>query len=172
MENLKQSLNQIFIVKPWIIFLSLMLVFALVETLLGQVLFLIFTILFTYWTLGIGERLHAKLDKKSPLNIKRFKFQIWYVVSYMLIILITMGGYEINQDNMQHFGWEFWLIIPGHLIMMYCMIHTIYFISRCITTLRNRKESYGIYMLGFWFFPIGIWIIQPRIIELLNEEPF
>ena len=37
------------------------------------------------------------------------------------------------------------------------------------SVLRNQKEGYGWYMLGFWFFPIGIWIIQPRVIELLEK---
>ncbi|MEO1032861.1 MAG: hypothetical protein AAFX55_15735, partial [Bacteroidota bacterium] len=58
--------------------------------------------------------------------------------------------------------------IPLHIILMFFVIHNIYSLSRCISKLRNRNEVYGWYMLGFWFFPIGIWIIQPRIIELLK----
>ncbi|WP_299124532.1 hypothetical protein [uncultured Tenacibaculum sp.] len=132
---------------------------------------IIWLCLFTYWTLKVGEKLYNKLNDKSILNLKRFKIQIGFVVVYLLIIFSTIGGYLINIKNMTQYGWKVWLIIPLHLILMYTMIHTIYFLSRCITTLRNKKEGYGWYMLGFWFFPIGIWIIQPKIIELLNEKP-
>jgi hypothetical protein len=53
---------------------------------------------------------------------------------------------------------------------MYSIIHAIYFLSKCIATLRNKKEGFGWYMIGFWIFPIGIFIIQPRIIKLLNND--
>ncbi|WP_157811824.1 hypothetical protein [Tenacibaculum sp. SZ-18] len=168
---MKDQLNNILTVKPWIIFLSIIILSIFSETMIGIVLMIIWICLFTYWTLGVGEKLYNKLNDKSILNLKRFKIQIGFVVTYLLIVFLTVGGYEINNENIAEYGWKAWLIIPLHLILMYYMIHTIYFLSRCITTLRNQKEGYGWYMLGFWFFPIGIWIIQPKIIELLNEKP-
>ncbi len=168
---MKDQLNNILTVKPWIMFLSIITLSIFSETMIGIVLMIIWICLLTYWTLGVGEKLHNKLNDKSILNLKRFKIQIGFVVTYLLIVFLTVGGYEINNENIAEYGWKAWLIIPLHLILMYSMIHTIYFLSRCITTLRNQKEGYGWYMLGFWFFPIGIWIIQPKIIELLNEKP-
>ncbi|WP_158009597.1 hypothetical protein [Tenacibaculum todarodis] len=127
-------------------------------------------ILFTYWTLGVGEKLYNKLNNKSILNLKQFKLQIYFVVIYLILISIFLGGYDINNNNIVEYGWVAWVIIPLYFLMFFCMIHTIYFLSRCITTIRNKKEGYGWYMLGFWVFPIGIWIIQPRIIDLLNKD--
>ncbi len=164
-------MNKLLTIKPWIIFLSIIALSIFSETIIGPTLMIIWLCLFTYWTLKVGEKLYNKLNDKSILNLKRFKIQIGFVVVYLLIIFSTIGGYLINIKNMTQYGWKVWLIIPLHLILMYTMIHTIYFLSRCITTLRNKKEGYGWYMLGFWFFPIGIWIIQPKIIELLNEKP-
>ncbi len=158
--------------KPWIFFLSIFIISIFSETFFGNILLSIWFLLSTYWTLSLGEILHNKLKNKSILNLKRFKVQIGFVFIYITLILIfTNGnGYEININNYFEFGWKTWLIIPLHLILMFCIFHTIYFLSRCITTLRNKKEGYGWYMLGFWMFPIGIWIIQPRIIELLEEN--
>tara|TARA_Y100001934_G_C11592251_1_gene423830 strand:+ start:70 stop:348 length:279 start_codon:yes stop_codon:yes gene_type:complete len=84
--------------------------------------------------------------------------------------VIFFGGYSINANNYDEYDSIIWIIIPMHIILMFCIIHTIYFLSKCITTLRNKNEEYVWYMLRFWFFPIGIWIIQPRIIELLKDS--
>ncbi|APG64626.1 hypothetical protein LPB136_04255 [Tenacibaculum todarodis] len=118
----------------------------------------------------MGEKLYNKLNNKSILNLKQFKLQIYFVVIYLILISIFLGGYDINNNNIVEYGWVAWVIIPLYFLMFFCMIHTIYFLSRCITTIRNKKEGYGWYMLGFWVFPIGIWIIQPRIIDLLNKD--
>lgn len=152
-------------------FLSIIVLAIFSETIFGIVLAILWLCLFTYWTLKVGEKLHDKLIDKSILNLKRFKIQIGFVIVYFVIVYATMGGYAITNETIADFGWLAWIIIPLHLMLMYAIIHTIYFLSRCITTLRNKHEAYGWYMLGFWFFPIGIWIIQPRIIELLNEKP-
>lgn len=164
-------MKKLLTIKPWIIFLSIIVLSVFSETLFGEILFILWVLLFIYWTLEVGKTLHNNLIDKSILNLKRFKIQIGFAVIYLLIVSVFFnGGYEINNENINEFGWKSWVIIPLHLTLMYSMIHTIYFISRCITTLRNKKEGYGWYMLGFWVFPIGIWIIQPRIIELINND--
>ena len=166
---MKNDLNKLFTLKPWIIFLSVIILSIFFESIFGRVLLVIWLVLFTYWTLGVGEKLYNKLDDKTLLNLKRFKLQIAFVFVYLIIVLSISGGYEINNENIHEYGLDAWGIIPLHLLLMYFIIHTIYFLSRCIVVLRNKKEAYGWYMLGFWFFPIGVWIIQPRIIELLKE---
>ena len=164
-------MKKILTVKPWSIFLSIIFISILSETAIGYVLLIIWAMLFTFWTLKVGESLHRRLNDKSILNLKRFKLQILFVVVYIIIVFsFSKNGYHITNENIDEFGWKVWVIIPMHLLLMYSIIHTIYFLSKCITTLRNKKEGFGWYMLGFWMFPIGIWIIQPRIIELLNEE--
>lgn len=167
MEN---KSNKLFTLEPWVLLLSIMVFSISSESIFGIAFKIIWIILFTYWTLGIGEKLYNKLKDKSILNLKRFKIQIAFVVVYILIVLVMLGGYEINNKNIEEWGWRAWVIIPLHLIVMYFIFHTIYFLSRCISVLRNKKEGYGWYMLGFWFFPIGVWIIQPRIIELIKNN--
>nr|WP_298992836.1 hypothetical protein [uncultured Polaribacter sp.] len=155
-------------VKPWIIFISLFILAIFAETIFGHILFILWIILFTYWTLKVGENLYYKLENRSILNLKRFKIQIAFVVIYYAIILV-FGGYEITDENINSYGFKAWIIIPLHLILMFFIFHTIYFLSKCIVELRKKNEKVLLYMLGFWFFPIGIWIIQPRIIELIDE---
>ncbi|MFK8059980.1 MAG: hypothetical protein AB8B78_07810, partial [Polaribacter sp.] len=136
-------MNKILTIKPWVIFLSLIVLSIFSESFLGNILWITWFLLFTYWTLRIGEILYNKLKDKTILNLKRFKIQIGFVVVYLILVsLFSNGGYEINNENISEYGWKAWIIIPFHLILTYSMIHTIYFLSKCITTLRNKKEGY------------------------------
>ena len=165
-------MQKILTIKPWIVFIVIIVSSLLSNTKIGGIFSFILMSLFTYWTLEVGKNLHKRLIDNKKLSLKRFQYQIGYVVIYLVLTFYLFdGGYEINNENINEYGWTAWVIIPLHILLMYCMIHTIYFLSKCINQIRNKKEGYGWYMLGFWFFPIGIWIIQPRIIKILNEKP-
>lgn len=164
-------MSQISTVRPWVLFLFAFVAAIHLPGLLGKLWIITWMSAFSYWTWSTGVQLHEKLDNKRILDVHRFKWQIIFVITYLSIVfLVTEGGYQITDDNYHEYGWKVWVIIPLHILLVYFMIHTIYFLSRCITSFRQQNEGYGWYMLGFWFFPIGIWIIQPRIIELLKEN--
>ena len=167
---MKQYLDEIITVKPWILFVFAFIVSLINKTTFGILLLVIWCLLFAYWTKRVGEELFFRLENKSILNLNRFKYQILFVIFYFLLVVILFGGYSINVSNYDQYGFIKWIIIPMHLVIMFFIIHTIYFLSKCIVILRNKNEEYLWYMLGFWFFPIGIWIIQPRIIELLKDS--
>ncbi len=162
------NLKKIVTFKPWVIFL-----FAIsigLKNVFGVYWLFIWCSLFTFWIFTLGNILYNKLSNKSILNINRFKLQIFYVLFYSIVIIIFFvdKNYQIDISDKES-QWQAWVLIPLHLIMMYFIIHTIYFLSKCITVLRDKNEATGLYMLGFWFFPIGIWIIQPQIIELIEK---
>jgi hypothetical protein len=158
-------------VKPLVLFVFTFLAAVDISGLFGKLWIIAWMTAFSYWTLVTGQQLHTKLRDKQILDVQRFKWQIAFVLIYLSIVfLITDGGYQITDENYMEYGWKAWIIIPLHLLVTIFIIHTIYFLSRCITTLRQRAEGYGWYMLGFWFFPIGVWIIQPRIIELIKNN--
>jgi len=110
------------------------------------------------------------------LNETTFQYKVGFAALYVITIFwVTEGGYQINSSNAAEYGRKLWVIIPLHLLLCYCMFYGMYFLSKAITVIRqangHRDESAFVYMLGFWFFPIGIWIIQPRIIEILSSNP-
>jgi|GEM_PF-880716 len=130
---------------------------------------------FTWWTLRLGKELRARMPRPEILNEQTFQHTVSFAALYTVTILwVTDGGYQINASNAHEYGWKLWVIVPLHVFVMYCMFYGIYFQSKAIKTIRqangHRDESTFVYMLGFWFFPIGIWIIQPRIIEILNSR--
>ena len=64
-------------------------------------------------------------------------------------------------------------IIPLHLFAMFCLFYCLYFVSKTFKTAETqRKVAFGDFAGEFfmlWFFPIGIWIIQPKINKMVDE---
>jgi hypothetical protein len=68
----------------------------------------------------------------------------------------------------------FLVIFPLHLLAMFCMFYQLYFVSKNLVLAETgRPASFSDYaglFLALWFFPIGIWIVQPRINRLIQKE--
>jgi hypothetical protein len=64
----------------------------------------------------------------------------------------------------------FALIVPLNFIAMFCIVYCLYFIAKVLKTVElQRPVRFGEFareLFLIWFFPIGIWIIQPRINKL------
>jgi hypothetical protein len=61
-----------------------------------------------------------------------------------------------------------------YIIPIICLIYILYFDSKSLA-LAERNESVSFYdyvgpFFLLWFFPIGIWIIQPKINRLYVEK--
>lgn len=66
------------------------------------------------------------------------------------------------------------IIFPLHFFAMYCMFYLLYFVSKSLTLAESGKpasfyDDSGPFFL-LWFFPIGIWIAQPRINRLYERH--
>lgn len=53
------------------------------------------------------------------------------------------------------------------------MFYLLYFVAKGLVTIETGKEAFfsdyfGVFML-FWFFPIGVWFLQPKMNRLYRE---
>lgn len=66
------------------------------------------------------------------------------------------------------------LIMPVHLVAMVCIIYCMYFMARALKVVElQRPVTFGDFAGEFFlllFYPIGIWLIQPRINILFNNK--
>jgi hypothetical protein len=64
------------------------------------------------------------------------------------------------------------LILPLHLFAMVCMFYLLYFVAKSLVLAETSKPaSFSDYAGPFfllWFFPVGIWIVQPRVNRLYS----
>jgi fatty acid desaturase len=128
------------------------------------VMMIIYTIVFFSWLWAVGNNLYKKLQDKKSMKIKVFR--ILLIIPFVYIIITTLFlQYTYNLE-------EYPLIIPAflfplHILVMFCLFYCFWFISKAINLIEknqdiNLKDYSGDFFL-IWFFPIGIWVLQPRI---------
>ncbi len=69
------------------------------------------------------------------------------------------------------------IIVPMHLFSMFCIFYSLYFVAKTFKTVELQRETAFSDFAGefflIWFYPIGIWIIQPKInkiVETSNDD--
>ena len=135
-----------------------------------------------FWSIAIG------LQNKIPANIKMktglFKIFFFIPITYMLLFSIGIATAMTGLSGMSSRGEEpniglvlgsMAIIIPLHLFSMFCIFYCLYFVSKTFKTVELQRETTFSDFAGefflIWFYPIGIWIIQPKINKMVDETP-
>ena len=181
-------MNKFLILKHWQLFgiiiglpLSLLIIIALValkgETKIAGYLFLVllisFVLLFYSWFYSVGSSLNKKLPPNTPMPIKWFRISIsipilYFLLLSLLIILESTTAFSTGKRNSDALP----LILPLHFLTSICTFFCNYFISKSLRIIElKRSVTFSDYAGEFfliWFFPIGIWVIQPRINKIFG----
>jgi hypothetical protein len=137
---------------------------------------ILFMVLYFGWFYSLGMNLCKKLPESVTMNLTRFKIFLFIPVVYLIFFLVFIFGMFSGilsgvQPDPSIFTW----IFPLHFFSMFCIFYCLYFIAKALKTVElQRPVTFGDYAGEFsliWFFPIGIWKIQPRINRLFGPEP-
>lgn len=136
---------------------------------------ILFVFFFFGWFYAVGTNLYPKLPAKAKMSLTRFKIFLFFPVFYILAIsvfLVVSMPYSTSGGPIE--PWIFLLILPLHLFSMFCIFYCLYFIAKALKSVETQvSATFSDYLGDFfliWFFPIGIWFIQPRINKLFNES--
>jgi len=139
------------------------------------VMMILFIGLFFGWLYSLGTNLFKKLPVTEKMSLTRFKVFLFIYAGYILLFLVFMFGIfsAVSSGMLLNPALIFALIIPFHLFAMFCSIYCLYFTGKALKAVELQKPvAFSDYVGEFfllWFFPIGIWIIQPRINKLFSE---
>ena len=123
-----------------------------------------------YWSVAIG--LKDRLPKELELKHQRFKLFFFSPLIYFCFLGFFMSYFlSLAQNNMEpSFGLLFPMIlilILLHFYSIFCMIFIMYFTAKTIKSVELQREAhfsdYILYFFLIWFFPVGVWILQPKI---------
>jgi hypothetical protein len=143
----------------------------------GVLIVALVTFVYFGWFGALGNRLFPKLPEGHGLILNRFKIflliPIVYISAIILYMCITIGFIPVIDSN--DTGAAFLLfIIPIHLFSMFCIFYSLYFVSKSLKMVElQRPITFNDYAGEFfliWFFPIGIWFIQPRINNIFKAN--
>jgi hypothetical protein len=126
------------------------------------------------WLYTLGANLYLKLPHNSGLNIRLFKVFIVIPALYMLglSVIIAIAG----MGKLSDLGAAFYLLIvlPLHLFSMFCIFYCLRFVAKALKSAEYQRNTtfsdYAGEFFLFWFFPVGVWILQPRINKLFAEQ--
>lgn len=130
-----------------------------------------------FWSVAIG--LQYKVPENVKMKIKKFKVLLFIPLAYMLFISVLMGVTMsgIMEDGVEPsvglIGSLAVIIVPMHLFSMFCIFHSLYFVAKTFKTVELQREvnfsDFAGEFFMIWFYPIGIWIIQPKINKMVQE---
>lgn len=142
---------------------------------LFPVIMILATFLFLGWFYTLVTGLHTKLPSSVVMNLNRFKIALFIPAIYMSVISIFMA---IPHANISYN----WMIKPStaiiifflHIFSMFCIFYCLYYTAKALKSVEWQKPvNFGDFAGEFfliWFFPLGVWIIQPRINNLFTKE--
>jgi hypothetical protein len=138
---------------------------AKIGTLFGAVVVLaMFCTLAWFWSMGsfLSSIVHPALRPKMGF----FRFALTYPALYIFVFIALFQSAATRPAL-------FAVIFPFHFFAVFCMLYDLYFVSKNLVLAETSKSaSFGDYagpLFFLWFFPVGVWFIQPRINSLLKN---
>lgn len=136
------------------------------------------------WYYSVTTSLHKMLPGDIKLNMTRFK--IFFFIPFIYFNAILLFVFFLIQNmkdtgeapvpNVDMILSAYAMIIPLHLFSIFCSFHSIYHTAKTIKSAEQKKEvkfqEFGTEFVLLWFFPIGIWFLQPRINKLYTEQEY
>jgi hypothetical protein len=131
------------------------------------------------WMYVLGINLNKKLPDTVKMNVVLFKWfffiPVIYIVYFCILIYRIFNAFFVlsNPSDAISFAHFFILIFPIHLFSMFCIFYCNYFIAKCLKAVELQKQvtfsDYAGEFFLLWFFPIGVWLIQPKINKIFNR---
>lgn len=131
-----------------------------------------------FWSVAIG--LQKKVPQDISMKVKKFKIFFFIPLVYLLLLMffinIAIDGFDTAnpEPNIAFIAGSFAVIFPLHLFSIFCMLYSMYFVAKTFKTVElQRPVKFGDFAGEFfilWFYPIGIWIIQPKINKMIEEQ--
>ncbi len=119
------------------------------------------------WLLSIAVRANQKLEEPLKKSPRWMVLGLVYAAGYLVGALVFLPG------SLEHAGGVPGFIVPLHLLAMVAIIYALLFTAKSLVTLeRNHASTFFEYSGPFfllWFFPIGVWFVQPRVVKLLGS---
>ena len=119
---------------------------------------------FVGWLWAMGSFLNSIQKQGVKLKLSFFRLALIYPPVYVVVFLAAFNTPELPIQ----------VVLPLHVLAIFCLLYCFYFVARSLATVNKGKEvaftDYAKPLILLYFFPIGIWSIQPRINQLYAEN--
>lgn len=128
---------------------------------------LLMVVLLLGWLLSIGFAANRRVEQNIRLNSNLAICCAIFAASYIALAQVIFPVPGSNSSG----GVSVGVIVPLHMLAMFAIFYVLGFAARnIIMAERQAKVSFFDYSGPFflmWFFPIGLWFVQPRVNRLI-----
>ena len=124
---------------------------------------------FYYLIKGLNKKIQYHNLKTDSSTLKLFYL---FPVFYMLVIywFFPLGFVVSTEENSNINSLSMLIVAPAHLFSIFCVFYLMYKTAKTIKVAEVQKPVKFVDFAGefflLWFFPIGIWFLQPKINKL------
>jgi len=116
-----------------------------------------------FWFLGVFLCSLVRLDLRPKIAF--FRVTVIYPVLYAFAVPALFV--RVNPVLSA-------VLLPLHLLAMTCLIYDLYFVAKCLAlAVTGKPKAFSDFAGTFfllWFFPIGVWSIQPKVNRLYETR--
>lgn len=126
-------------------------------------------LLFFFWIRSIERFLRKEIASKPKRQTTIiFTSAMIYIFAFIVLFGLSALRPAELQDGLTEYVWE---ILS--LLAVVCMVYSVAYVSRTIVqteqSLHLTSDGSIATFFSLWFFPIGIWYVQPRINRLCRN---
>jgi hypothetical protein len=126
---------------------------------------LFYMLCFLAWFWSLGSFLNSIVKPAFKLRTAFFYFSLIYSALYLPFFLAVF--FDVRPATIA-------VLLPLHFLAMFCIFYLLRFVSKTLALAETgRPVSFYDYAGPFflmWFYPVGVWIIQPRVNRLYAER--
>lgn len=126
------------------------------------------------WLYALGTTLYDRLPPDNGMRLTRFRVFFFIPLAYMLLLPFLIVRLSSTYEDYDLVPALLAWIVPLHLFAMCCIFYCIYFSAKALkSVLLQRPATFSDFAGEFfllWFFPVGIWFLQPQINKLFAHS--
>jgi hypothetical protein len=117
------------------------------------------------WWWAVGTFLNSTNPETLRLKTGFFQLALFYPIAY-----ICAAGLVFLSPKPSMIA----VILPLHFFAIFCLFYVLRFASKSLAMAETGRQAkfydYAGPFFLMWFFPIGIWFVQPRINRLYSQR--
>lgn len=129
-----------------------------------------------FWSIATG--LLMKIPGGIKMKIRKFKILVIIPMVYIPLAfglmnsIFDIGANDSGDPNGAIIGFSFMIMFPLHILSIFGLLYSFYYVAKTFKTVELQRETTFSDFAGDFFlfliFPIGVWIIQPKINSIFN----
>ncbi len=137
-----------------------------------NVISILISLVYFFWIYLLARNLYAQLPNTVKMSIIRFNIFFFIPLIYGILLFVYTDFFD--QTKLMQNSAFIDALLPFHFFIIFCVLYCFYFNAKALKSIEFKKPvEFRDYVFTFfliWFYPIGIWFIQPRVNSLFIEK--